>query len=397
MSVTYNFNEIKEAVLFNTAEVIPGGDDLDRELQFLVEKANQSQETINHYIGFEISGKVHIGTGIAAALKIKKLTDAGIHCRIWLADYHTWLNNKLDGTIETARQVGRDYFGPVMLKCMETVGCDLQKVEIISAEEVYSRKKNGLSFFDFDLFAAKNLTLSRVLKSISIMGKEAGENVEFATLRYPPMQVADAFFLDSHFVHAGMDQRKCHVLMREVAPKMNSACSLKIGSEKIKPIAIHHALLLSLSAPRDDGSQERMRDEFFEENKMSKSKPNSAVFVHDEPEEIKKKINKAYCPIVMEDQSSEEVEKEQAYNPILDWSKKMIFPAGRSLNIIRPGKYGGNLQLSEFEELKKIYYSGKLHPMDLKNAVGENLADWFAPIREFVKNDGKVKEVLERL
>ncbi len=398
MSDNYNFEKLKEAVLFNTSEVLPSGESLDEELKVLVDEANRTGEKLYHYIGFEISGQVHIGSGIATAIKIKKLTDAGVHCRIWLADYHTWLNNKLDGTIETARKVAREYFGPVMIECMKALEVDLAKVEILNAEEIYKNTKNNQTFFDFDLTVAKNLTLSRVMKSISIMGKTAGDNVEFATLRYPPMQVADAFFLNSHFVHAGMDQRKCHVLMREVAPKLSDNFSLKIGEKQVKPIAIHHALLLSLSKPSEDGSQERMRDELYEENKMSKSKPDFAVFVHDSDEDINRKLKKAYCPMVnLQTQSKEEIEKEQEFNPILDWCKKMIFPAGKILKIERPEKFGGNLTIETYEDLEKIYLGGGLHPMDLKSAVAKVLGEWFSPIRNFVESDEKAKFWLEKI
>jgi tyrosyl-tRNA synthetase len=394
----YNFDKLKEAVLFNTSEVLPSGEVLDEELKVLVEEANRTGEKIYHYIGFEISGQVHIGSGIATAIKVKKLTDAGVYCRIWLADYHTWLNNKLDGTIETARKVAREYFGPVMIECMKALEVDLSKVEILHAEEVYKGTKNSQTFFDFDLTVAKNLTLSRVMKSISIMGKTAGDNVEFATLRYPPMQVADAFFLNSHFVHAGMDQRKCHVLMREVAPKLSDNFGLKIGEKQVKPIAIHHALLLSLSKPAEDGSQERMRDELYEENKMSKSKPDFAVFVHDSTEDINRKLKKAYCPMVnVETQSEEEIQKEQELNPILDWCKKMIFPAGKTLQIERPEKFGGNVTIESYEDLEKIYLNGDLHPMDLKSAVAKILGGWFSPIRDFVETDQKAKFWLEKI
>ncbi|NJS40937.1 hypothetical protein HC766_00895 [Candidatus Gracilibacteria bacterium] len=105
----YSLAKLKEAILFNTVEVLPtNNNQLDEELELLISKANSSGELIKHYIGFEISGKIHIGTGIMSALKIKKLQDAGVHCTIFLADYHTFLNEKLDGKIETIRKVSKN-------------------------------------------------------------------------------------------------------------------------------------------------------------------------------------------------------------------------------------------------------------------------------------------------
>jgi tyrosyl-tRNA synthetase len=379
----YDLNLLKEAILFNTVETLPNDEKaLELEIIKIVEESDKSGQPIRHYIGFEISGQIHIGTGIMSALKIKKLQDAGVKCSLWLADYHTWLNNKLDGNIETIRKVARDYFGPVMLKCCEVVGCDVEAIDLLFAEDVYKTERNGNTFWTYDMMTAKNLTLSRVLKSISVTGKVAGNDVDFGTLRYAPLQVADAFFMQTHIAHAGMDQRKCHVLMREVAPKLDDTFALKMGAVSVKPIAVHHALLLGLDKPVL--SEET---KIFEASKMSKSNPNSCIFVHDSEEAIARKLKKAYCPMSQEGQTEEEKIEEQKLNPFLDWSRKMIFPAGKVIEIKRKEEWGGDLLYSTYEELEADYLSGKLHPMDLKNGVADCLVNWFAPIREFVESN----------
>ena len=308
--MTYDFHILKDAILFNSQEVIPTDQaQLDKEIQILVERANTSGEQIHHYIGFEISGQIHIGTGIAPALKIKKLQKAGVVCSIFLADYHTELNGKLDGKIETIRKVAREYFAPVMLKCCEIVGCDTSKVQIVFAEDLYETKRNNQNYFTHFLKIAKNLTLNRVLKSVSIMGKDAGEGVDFGTLEYPVMQVTDAFFMQTHLVHAGMDQRKCHVLMREIAYNLDSDFQLKIDEKAMKPIAIHHNLLLGLESPTKTAVSSTVKiidpsnttievEETFTVSKMSKSRPDSAIWVHDSLSEIQRKLKKAYCPMI---------------------------------------------------------------------------------------------------
>lgn len=382
----YDFQTLKDAILFNTTEVLPtDSDQLDTEIKNLIDNANSSGELIRHYIGFEISGQIHIGTGIASALKIKKLQDAGVECIIWLADYHTYLNNKLDGKLETIRQVAKNYFGPVMLECCKVTGCDVKKIQILHAENSYETKRNNQSFWTFDIKIGKELTLNRVLKSISVMGKKAGNEVEFGTLRYPVMQVADAFFLQTHLVHAGMDQRKCHVLMRETAPKLDEDFKLRIGSLPIKPIAIHHNLLLGLE-------KKDLNDK--EASKMSKSKPDSAIWVHDSLEEISRKLKKAYCPMVDNNLSNEENAKLQEFNPILDWARNMIYPAEQIIEIIRPEKFGGNKTYSNYSELETDYMANNLHPADLKTGVATCLASWFEPIRNYTNNN---PEALKKL
>ena len=67
---------------------------------------------------------------------------------------------------------------------------------------------------------SKNTTLARMQRSISILGRQERESVDFAKLIYPAMQAADIFTLGVHIAHAGMDQRKAHVIARDVAMQM---------------------------------------------------------------------------------------------------------------------------------------------------------------------------------
>jgi tyrosyl-tRNA synthetase len=65
---------------------------------------------LNHYIGFEISGKIHLGTGLICMSKIKDFLDAGVNCSIFLADWHSWINDKLGGDMDKIQKIGVGYF-----------------------------------------------------------------------------------------------------------------------------------------------------------------------------------------------------------------------------------------------------------------------------------------------
>src|SRR3989344_3824730 len=99
----------------------------------------ESGEKLTHYIGFEISGYVHIGQGIMSALVIKDLQALGVKCTIWLADWHTALNGKLDGIKETAAKIGKGYFTEAMKACLLSVGADADAVEFRLASDWYKR------------------------------------------------------------------------------------------------------------------------------------------------------------------------------------------------------------------------------------------------------------------
>ena len=377
MPDSYITQEIIDALQFNAQEVLPSNQEkLQQEVERMIESATTSGQQITQYIGFEISGEIHIGTGIMSALKIKKLTDAGVRCIIWLADYHTWLNGKLDGDINSIRRVAKEYFAPVMLECCKLVECNMDLVEVKFAEQEYNRTTGDNSYWTYDLNACKQLSLSRVLKSISVTGKTEGEAVDFGTLRYAPMQVADAFFLQTQIVSAGMDQRKCHVLMREIAYAMPHQYRLKIGAKEIKPLASHHYLLHGLGKPVNG-----------EIGKMSKSKPDTCIFVYDSPEDIKRKLKKAFAPMVDSSLTEQENKTLQQLNPMLDWARKMIFPAGKSIKVTRKEEWGGDKTYIDYESLEADYLRGNLHPGDLKPAVANCLIDWFAPLRSWATDN----------
>ncbi|MAG44894.1 tyrosine--tRNA ligase, partial [bacterium] len=119
--------------------------------------------------------------------------------------------------------------------------------------------------------------------------------------------------------------------------------------------------------------------------KMSKSKPDSAVFIHDSEDDIRRKIMKAFAP-----------EAEIKFNPILDWTKHLIFTRESEILIKREKQHGGDLHVSSYDELEKLYADKKLFPLDLKNFVADYLVKLLKPIREHFAS-GKPKQMLEEL
>ncbi|MEX1997518.1 MAG: tyrosine--tRNA ligase [Candidatus Andersenbacteria bacterium] len=348
-------DEIIKRLLEQTAEVITPEEFTAR---------LESGEALTHYIGFEISGYVHIGQGIMSALVIKDLQDLGVKCTVWLADWHTAINDKLDGTKETAARIGQGYFKEAITACLQAVGADPDKVAFKLASEQYA--EDPMEYWGIVVTGLNNTTQSRLMRSMSIMGREASGEVEGAKLLYPAMQVADVFYQSVDIAHAGMDQRKAYAIMRDVAEK--------ITPDQSKPIVLLHHLLPALDDP---------------EGKMSKSKPGSALFVHDSPEEIKTKINKAFCP-----------EKDIVKNPVLNWTKLILFwDRPVPLVIEREEKHGGNREFTTYQELEAAYAAGEVHPLDLKAAVARELIALLAPVRKhFVRSDiAAKKEELDKV
>ncbi|MBD3398230.1 tyrosine--tRNA ligase [Candidatus Micrarchaeota archaeon] len=313
-----------------------------------------------HYIGFEISGFAHIGTGLATALKIKDLLEAGCKPTVFLADYHTWINGKLGGDLDKIRAVAEGYFK----HCFIALGLPESKVEYVLASTLYDS-----DYWKTVLDISRTTTLNRMLRCITIMGRKETDTSSSASILYPAMQAADIFMLNVQIAHSGMDQRKVHMLAREIAPKL--------GFEK--PVALHGRLLPSLQGvERMNPTEDQLIDA-----KMSKSKPDSAIFVHEPKSEILRKIKKAYCP-----------EKVADGNPMIEYAENLIL-RDRPLQVERPEKFGGDTEYATPKELREAYTSGALHPMDLKNAVGKELVEMLQPVREYFEKHPKYLKELE--
>jgi len=346
-------------------------------------KMIDAEEKIKHYIGFEISGKIHLGTGIMCMSKVKDFMDAGIDVSIFLADWHAWINDKLGGDKEVIRSVATGYFKEGLKASLKCVGGDPEKVNFVLGSDLYH---NNDKYWETVIEISKNTSLSRILRSITILGRKEGEGVDFAKLIYPPMQVADIFIQGINLPHAGLDQRKAQVVAREVAEKLKMSPLRNKKGEIIKPVAVHHHLILGLGKPPTWPVPKDQLQELWSSLKMSKSNPSTCIFIHDSPEDIRKKIKDAFCP-----------EGETEFNPILDWTKHLLFRNPDSkLKIERPEKFGGNITYNTYTAIEKDFLEKKLHPMDLKNGVAESIVKLLEPAREHFSK-GKPKEMLDEM
>lgn len=357
----------------NTEEILSAAD-----LKSLIESKTQ----LNHYIGFEISGKIHLGTGLFSMSKVKDFMDSEINTSIFLADWHSWINDKLGGNLERIKKVAVGYFKEGMKASFKCIGGDPKKLKFVLGSDLYH---NNDDYWTTLMEISKNTTLGRIKRSITIMGRREGETVDFAKLLYPPMQVADIFIQNIHIAHAGLDQRKAHVIARAVALKLKTSPLLSFDKKKIKPVAVHHPLLLGLGKPPVwPIPTDKLRD-VWTSLKMSKSKPDTCLFIHDSPDEIRRKIGNAFCP-----------EGEITFNPILDWASNLIFTERKSkLLVKRDKRYGGDRTFECFEYIEEEFKKKNLHPVDLKNAVAEKIIDILEPARKHFEKEENKKMLME--
>ena len=201
------------------------------------------------------------------------------------------------------------------------------------------------------------------------MGRSEADKLYASQILYPLMQCADIFYMNVDICQLGLDQRKVNMLAREVAKVFN----------RPKPISISHHMLMALTKP--PASELNGIDRTIE-LKMSKSDPDNAIFMLDSLTDIKRKINKAYCP-----------PKQTSENPVLEYCKYIIFEKVDIFKVERPEKYGGDVEYKSFEDLEKDYADGKLNPPDLKPAVINYLNQFLEPIREHFEKNKEAKEL----
>ena len=282
------------------------------------------------YCGYECSGEIHLGH-LVTILKLLDLQKAGIKVKILLADWHTWLNQKGDWNFVNKQLKNWE-------KGFKSLGL---KAEIVKGTS-FQRK---LDYIDDVLKLALKVTVSRGVRSMRHVARDI-ENAKVSQIIYPLMQIVDVKKLGVNFVSSGLDQRKIYML----------------GIEKAKEIDLQEAVYLYTPIiPSLRGK----------EGKMSSSVKESFISIRDSANDIKKKVNKAYC-----------VKGDVKHNPILAISRLIIFPKFEKIEIKRDKKFGGNISYKNYEKLQKDFEAGKLHPADLKNSVADYLEKVIAPIRK---------------
>jgi len=328
-----------ELVLRGTEEVVTRA-----ELERLLDRGGRPKA----YIGYEPSGLMHVGQGVITAQKVIELSRAGFDVTVLLADWHAMINDKFGGDLGAIRACGR-YFED----CFRALGVP-DSVRYVSASDLVAAPDYWLDV----LRVSKASSVARIRRALTIMGrKEADANLDASKLIYPAMQVADIHALDLDLALGGMDQRHAHILYRDTAPKL--------GWKSV--VALHTPLVAGLrgGAGRMDSSVEA---------KMSKSKPDEAILLHESPAEIDRKMAGAFCP-----------PKETEGNPVFDLVEHVVFRTGSKFVVEREPKFGGPVEFGASADVRRAYRVGDLHPKDLKSATARSIADILSPVREYFR------------
>ena len=316
------------------------------------------------YVGLEPSGKAHLGW-IILADTIRNLIDEGVHVIILLADWHAWVNDKFGRDMEKisiASEYMSEMFRAILGNPKE--GNGKGEIQFVKASEVMDSGK----YWETVLRCSKNMSLSRVRRTFSIMGRdEDSSDHDLAAFYYPALQAADIIELSVDIALGGMDQRKAHMYMREVAEK----------NQWTKPTCIHTPMLSGLKGPGG-----RM-DSF--DHKMSKSDPGNAILLDDDSESIRSKIRKSFL----------EVGNDKS--PIFEISQNVIMPKLGRIIVSPDPKYGKPSEWTDQQQFVDAVSNGEIHPLDAKMAVADALFEVLEPISQHFSDKQELIESINSI
>ncbi len=288
------------------------------------------------YNGFEPSGQMTFAQCMTAVINVNKLTQQIPNCIFifWVADVFAELNNKLGRDMRKIHKAGE-----LMIEIWRAAGMDMSKVKFLWASEEIN--KNPTKYYKLVNDISSSFTINRIKRCIPALGRESSDELSLSTLNYAVMQCADIFYLGIDICQMGNDQLKINMLAREYCDK----------SKYKKPIIVSHKILGGL-----DGK-----------DKMSKSNPETAIFMTDSVPDINRKIKRAWC------------EEGNPTGSLFDICENIILQLGPLIIKNTSGEFSS---YTKFDDLCNDFIAGTIHPGDFKPAIAAKINEIIEPIRQ---------------
>ena len=323
-----NINERFELVKRNTSEILG-----EEELKKLLKQ----KKKLSVYWGTAPTGKPHVGYFLPA-LKIADLLKAGFHVKILLADLHAALDNVPWPILEKRY----DYYEKIIPLMIKAIGIDTKDLEFVKGSDFELKPE-----YMFDILQMSSITSIRDANKAASEVVKMGKNPKVSGLIYPLMQAVDEEYLGVDAQLGGTDQRKIFVLAREKLPKIGYKSRIEILNPLIPGIV---------------------------GKKMSASEEKSKIDLLDNEKTVIRKINSAECI------------SGNPNNGVMAFLKYIIMTLKNDKKekfvIKRDKKYGGDLKYDNYESIEKDFIAKKLHPLDLKNAIADELIELLKPIQK---------------
>mmetsp|Transcript_18326 Transcript_18326/g.23765 ORF Transcript_18326/g.23765 Transcript_18326/m.23765 type:complete len:723 (-) Transcript_18326:3-2171(-) len=327
-----------------------------------LQKLLTAKEHFIAYDGFEPSGRMHIAQGIFKAVNVNKITSCGGTFVFWVADWFALMNDKMGGDLAKIAIVG-EYLQHVWKSAGMDGIDDPEKVRFILCSDAITKEADA--YWTQVLDVARRFNLTRIQKCCQIMGR-LENSLSGAQILYPLMQCADVFFLKTDVCQLGKDQRKVNALALEYCNKIK---------RKNKPVILSHHMLMGLKAGQE---------------KMSKSDPDSAIFMEDSNEDVIRKINNAYCPLTIVEGEIPS-NNDDLKNPCLDYIEHILFNTPNFTFVVNEAE---GKSYDAYSPLFHDFVNSKISVDELKTALAKHLNLLLDPVRQHFTNDERAKELL---
>ncbi|MGB0885653.1 MAG: tryptophan--tRNA ligase [Chitinophagales bacterium] len=287
--------------------------------------------------GMRATGKLHLGNYFGAAINYVKMQEEDLNCFYFIADWHS-LTTQHDSALlrKSVKEVLVNY-----LAC----GLDPEKSSIYVQSDV---KEISELYLYLNMFAHKG----ELEKTASFKEKSRtkGQTINAGLLTYPVLMAADILIHRANLVPVGKDQEQHLEMTRTFANRFNHVYktdflpepqAYNFGNELVK--------IMSL-----DGV-----------GKMSKSDENerNAIFLDDEPEDIRKKIKKAKTGNTPETPNEE---KSPAVEGLFSLMKLVS-------------------KEETYSFFNQEFNACSIRYGDFKGQLAEDIVKYFEPIREKIK------------
>lgn len=277
------------------------------------------------YWGTAPTGQIHTGYLIPVQ-KIMDFIKAGFKFKVLIADVHAYLDDtKTPWELMEARA---KYYQ----ECLKLLG--LKNVEYIFDSDF----KYNSDYVKEVYRLSALVTQTRALRAAAEVTRMKEPKV--SELIYPIAQTLDCWKLEVDVAYSGLDQRHIYMMSRETLPKLGFKA----------PVVVMTPMLSGL----------------VKGVKSSASIPESNILIYDEPDVIRSKLKKAWCPMGKEG------------NSILEYYSFIIFQRANEIKI-------KSKTFSSYADLEKEFLAGKLHPEDLKADLAERLIEILEPVRKIDK------------
>ncbi|ODV93238.1 hypothetical protein PACTADRAFT_46654 [Pachysolen tannophilus NRRL Y-2460] len=312
------------------------------------------------YLGTAPTGKPHCGYFVPMT-KLADFLKAGCEVTVLLADLHAYLDN-MKAPLETVKYRAK-YYEYVIKAILKSINVPIEKLRFVTGSS-YQLTPD----YTMDVFRMSNVVSQNDAKRAGADVVKQVSNPLLSGLIYPIMQALDEQYLECDVQFGGVDQRKIFVLAEENLPSL--------GYKK-------RAHLMNPMVPG-----------LAQGGKMSASDPNSKIDILEDPKQVKKKINSAFCAPGNIEENGLLSFIEYVLVPIYHLKTEIVGKFEFFIN--RPEKFGGPITYNSFENLKNDFKNEKLSPPDLKIGVTDAINELLAPIREEFENTPEFKQVQEK-